>query len=244
MELKEIYLFARIEKEHFFYRARRELVKYWLKLLFPDPGKKPVVIDAGAGSGILLKEIEQVCSSVIGCDLFFDPKISKEYSRIVKANATTLPFPDNFSDATIALDLLEHLENDLLGLKELKRITQPGGYIILNVPAFWFLFSDWDQAVGHRRRYNRKQLKALTEDTDLEIVFIRYVNSLPFLPIFLYRQLRSGLGLGKGERLEDKLPPLWLNQLLLKAFIAQGKRGSVSLPFGVSLFAILEKPEN
>jgi len=192
----------------------------------------------------LLQEIEDISSSVIGCDLFFDPKISKEYSRMVKANATALPFPEHFSDATIALDLLEHLENDFLGLKELKRITKPGGYLIVNVPSFSFLFSDWDQAVGHKRRYNKKQLKALTEAIGLEIVFMRYVNSLPFLPIFLYRQMRFRVGLGKGERLEDKLPSHWLNQLLLKAFIAQGKKGSISLPFGVSLFAVLKKPEN
>jgi len=241
MEAREIYLFAQIEKKHFFYRGRRELVRSWLKKFFPAPGRKPLVIDAGAGTGILIEELSPEYDA-LGSDLYFDPAVSICQDKIVRSNAYSLPFPGSISDATVALDLLEHLENDFAGLMEFNRITRPGGYIFINVPAFAFLFSDWDQAVGHQRRYTKKMIKALAEKSGLEIIFMNYVNSVPFFPILFYRGLRSKFGIGKKSRLEDKLPPGWLNRFLLRAFILQGKYRGLNLPFGVSLFAILKKP--
>jgi SAM-dependent methyltransferase len=240
MESKEIYLFSRIEKEHFFYRARRDIVKVWLSRLFPNPGLKPLVVDAGAGTGIFVKEIQGTCEAV-GSDIFFEPGVSLAGTDLVRADAARLPFSGNTADASVALDLLEHLDNDAAGMKELERITKPGGYVFINVPAFQLLWSDWDQAVGHKRRYKKQMLKALAEQAGLEIIFLSYVNSLPFFPILLYRWLRSTFGFGKNQRLEDKLPPALVNRFFLWAFVEQGIRGWIKLPFGVSLFCVLRK---
>ena len=240
MEAREIYLFSRIEKEHFFYRARRDIVRYWLGRLFAGKERKPLVIDAGAGTGIFLQEIGESFDA-LGCDLFFEPGISLQETRLARANACFLPFPDAVADAAVALDLLEHLEDDLAGLSEIARITRPGGYIFLNVPAFPLLWSDWDQAVGHKRRYKKHMLRKIALAAGLEIVFVRYVNSFPFLPILVYRWLRSSLGIGKKQRLEDRLPPKTLNSLFLRAFFIQGTKSWINIPFGVSLFAVLRK---
>ena len=240
MEAREIYLFSRVEKDHFFYRARREMVRHWLGLLFAGQEHKPLVIDTGAGTGIFLQEMDNSFEA-LGCDLFFEPGISLPETRLARANACCLPFPDGAADAAVALDLLEHLEDDDSGLRELGRITRPGGYVFINVPAFPLLWSDWDQAVGHKRRYKKEMLRTVALAAGLEIVFIRYVNSLPFFPILLYRWLRSGFGIGKAQRLEDRLPPKWLNRILLRAFFLQGTRAWINIPFGVSLFAVLRK---
>ena len=171
MESKEIYLFSRIEKEHFFYRARRDIVKVWLSRLFPGPSRKPLVIDAGAGTGIFVNEIQATCEAV-GSDIFFEPGVSLAGTDLVRADAKHLPFASNAADASVALDLLEHLDNDAAGMKELERITKPGGYVFINVPAFQLLWSDWDQAVGHKRRYKKQMLKTLAEAAGLEIIFL------------------------------------------------------------------------
>lgn len=241
MEEREISLFARIEREHFFYRGRREVVRHWLRKLFPARVPKPILIDAGAGTGILLEELAPDYDA-IGSDLYFDPSVSVSKNKILRADAYSLPFPDRFADAVIALDLLEHLERDAAGLLEFARITRPGGYVMINVPAFALLFSDWDQAVGHQRRYRKQMVRALAETAGLEIIFINYVNSAPFFPILIYRQIRTRFKIGKSHRLEDQLPPSWFNRLLLWALIQQGKYSRLNLPFGVSLFAVLKKP--
>ncbi len=241
MKSEEIYLFAQIEKEHFFYRARRDLVRRWLPRLLPGAAGKIKVIEAGAGTGIMLDELRPEYDAV-GCDLYFDPEVSLDKTHMVRSDARFLPFADEAADATLALDLIEHLDDDLVALKEFKRITRPGGYIFLNVPAFPLLFSDWDRAVGHKRRYKKDRLQMLAQQAGLEMVFLNYVNSMPFFSILIYRQLRSAFGIGKNNRLEDKLPPRWINRLLLWAFIQQGTRSWINLPFGMSLFAILKKP--
>jgi len=238
MDAREIRLFSRIEKEHFFYRGRRDVVRRWLARLFPD--RKPLVMDAGAGTGIFVEETEAQ-AEVIGCDVFFEPGISLSASKLVRADACRLPFPDNMADASVALDLLEHLDDDSAAVRELARLTKPGGYVFINVPAFQALFSDWDQAVGHKRRYKKQMMQALAENAGLEIIFLRYINSLPFFPILAYRWLRSTFGIGKAQRLEDELPPEWINKIFRAALVAQGTTNWINLPFGVSLFAILRK---
>ncbi len=242
MREKEIYLFSLIEEEHFFYRARRELVKYWLKKLLPPYEPKPLVIDVGTGTGILLEELGDDYE-LVGCDRFFHPEISYSPLKLIKADARCLPFSDGIAQAVIALDLLEHLEKDKEGLAELSRILCPGGYLFLNLPAFSFLWSDWDQAVGHRRRYRKSHLVSMIRELDLEIVFLNYVNSLGFFPILFYRKLRTWLRRRK-HRLEDRLLPKWLNQIFFRAFVFQGKYSWLKIPFGVSIFAVLRKPGN
>lgn len=240
MEAREIYLCSRVEKEHFFYRVRRDIVRHWLGRFFFADNKKPLVIETGAGTGILEQELENECES-FGSDIFYEPGISLPVNRLLRANVCSLPFADNTADAAVALDLLEHVPDDLAGLREMARITKPGGYIFINVPAFPLLWSDWDQAVGHIRRYKMPGLRSLAQAAGLEIVFLRYVNSLPFFPILFYRWLRSKFGIGKKQRLEDQLPPRLINSVLRWAFFMQGTKNWINLPFGSSLFAVFKK---
>jgi len=238
MEAREIYLFSRVEKEHFFYRARRDIVRVWLKKFFP--AARPFVVEAGAGTGVFIDEVKDQADAV-GSDIFFDPQVSLTEARLVRADARHLPFPGNIADATVALDVIEHLEDDQPAMEELSRITRPGGYVFINIPAFPLLWSDWDQAVGHKRRYKKERIVTLAQKAGLEIVTMRYINSLPFFPMLIYRWLRSALGIGKNNRLEDRLLPAWINFFFLKAFVFQGTHTWLSLPFGASLFAILRK---
>jgi SAM-dependent methyltransferase len=239
MDEKEIYLFSLVEKEHFFYRTRRDLVRFWLEKFFAGK-KRPVVIDTGSGTGIMVSELGENCDA-FGSDLFFNPKISLPVNRFVRANVSLLPFADNTADATIALDLLEHLPDDLAGLKEIASITRPGGYLLINVPAFPLLWSDWDQAVGHKRRYKKQTFQSLADKAGLDVVFMHYANSLPFFPILIYRWFRSTLGVGKKQRLEDRMPPRLINRALSWAFFQEGSKNWASIPFGSSLFAVLRK---
>jgi len=240
MEAREIHLFSRIEREHFFWRSRRDIVKHWLAKVFHGQKQKPLVIDTGTGTGIMVQELGDSYEA-FGSDIFYESGTSLPVNRLVRADATALPFPDNTADAAISLDLLEHLPDDLAGIRELARITKPGGYIFVNVPAFALLWSDWDEAMSHKRRYLKSEIEAMAQKAGLKIIFARYVNSLPFLPILIYRMLRTKFGIGKGRRLEDQLPPGWINRIFVRAFFIQGTRKWINFPFGVSIFAVFRK---
>ena len=240
MEDKEIYLCSLVEKDHFFYRVRRDIVRSWLQKIFPQKNSTPLVVEAGSGTGIMIEELGEDYEA-FGSDLFFDPGISLPVNRFIRADVCRMPFADNMADAALALDLIEHLPDDLAGLQEIARITKPGGYVFINVPALPLLWSDWDQAVGHQRRYKKQAMQKLIKDAGLETILLHYANSLPFFPILIYRWFRSTFGVGKKQRLEDRVPPQLINRILYWAFFQEGTKKWVSLPFGGSLFAVLRK---
>ena len=89
------------------------------------------------------------------------------------------------------LDVLEHIKNDKkeidMALKSLKK----NGSLIINVPAFQFLYSDFDKNVGHYRRYNKKKLMSLFKNTKYKKISFKYYDSFGFILSFLSKILNS-----------------------------------------------------
>jgi SAM-dependent methyltransferase len=79
-------------------------------------------------------------------------------------------------DSIVLINVLEHIEDDTMALKQLAGALKPGGRLLLWVPAFAELYSDFDRRVGHYRRYRIKGLNQLVESTGLTVVESRYVN--------------------------------------------------------------------
>jgi SAM-dependent methyltransferase len=154
---------------------------------------------------------------------------------------TELPVVDDKAKVVVALDVLEHVVDHHRGLRELIRITQPGGLIVMSVPAFGTLWSDWDEALNHKRRYSRRVFLGLIDRNTVSVVRCVYINSVAFLPILVYRTICVRLGLIKGTRLEDKVFCPFLNRVLYYLFIVPACWRFFSPPFGVSLFCILQK---
>ncbi len=76
----------------------------------------------------------------------------------VDLNAPALPFLEEAFDVVFLLDVLEHLDYDVGTLVECRRLLRPGGLLIVTVPAYMTLWSPWDEAMGHRRRYTAGSL--------------------------------------------------------------------------------------
>ena len=89
------------------------------------------------------------------------------------------------------LDVLEHIKNDKkeidMALKSLKK----NGSLIINVPAFQFLYSDFDKNVGHYRRYNKKKLISLFKNTKYKKISFKYYDSFGFILSFLSKILNK-----------------------------------------------------
>jgi SAM-dependent methyltransferase len=239
---EEFEALARVEREHWFYRGKRDLVRHWVDALAPLRDGD-LVVDIGAGTGQLLAELGGVCRAV---GIEAHPQglaiAAGKPVRLIQGSILDLPLASDRAAVVTALDVLEHVDDDARALGELLRITRPGGLVIVHVPAFAVLWSDWDVALGHRRRYTRPTLLELVRRFPLRVRHCAYVNTAAFLPILVYRALRVRAGVGGGRRLEDDVPPPALNRLLHWSFVTPARWGWLSPPFGVSILCILQKP--
>jgi ubiquinone/menaquinone biosynthesis C-methylase UbiE len=82
-------------------------------------------------------------------------------------------------DTIIYIDVLEHIKNDKQEIRKAASLLNNGGYLIILSPAFEILYSPFDHAIGHFRRYQKKDMKELAPP-DLEIVFCKYFDSMGY----------------------------------------------------------------
>lgn len=121
-------------------------------------------------------------------------------------------------DTVVCLDVLEHIEDDLSLLKRLAQIVEPGGHVLIKVPACPWLFGSVDIASDHYRRYNRPMLRQLARCAGLEIKRLRYMNLSGVGPYFVKsRVLRSKVNFSRTftpaqlDRIRRVMP--WLRRL-------------------------------
>ena len=105
-----------------------------------------------------------------------------------------LNLPSNSIGAFGAFDVLEHLEDPEILLQEINRVLKPGGIFICSVPAYQWLFSDFDEAIGHYRRYTQKSLKTLLESNSFNQSDSFYLFGMLVLPALLFRRIPYLLG--------------------------------------------------
>lgn len=248
MDPSEYAKLDQIEREHWFYRGKRDIVRHWLeKYLSLQPDD--LLIDAGMGTGAFLEEMSSRCR-VLGIDdhdeslALARPRIEAVGGQVLKSALDHVPLPDGTAAVVTALDVLEHLDDDRTALRELIRLTRPGGLILLTVPALRWLWSDWDEAVHHRRRYHRPELIKLCDQPGVEQLHCAYINFATLGPIALvrgWRKLRPPRP--DAPRAEDMIPPGLVNSALYQTFVQTAYAGWLKPPVGVSLLAVLRRTE-
>jgi 2-polyprenyl-3-methyl-5-hydroxy-6-metoxy-1,4-benzoquinol methylase len=169
-----------------------------------------------------------------------------------------LPFPEASFDVITALDVIEHLKDDHAGLYNLWQVLKPGGLLIVSVPAYQFLFSYWDEMLGHERRYTTHSMQARLEQAGFEIERATYSNSAILIPAATFRLLK-GLFLRRqknktkdantvtqalNEAETDFVPlPALLNQFLIQFYRAEASLiPYIGLPFGLAVLVAARKP--
>lgn len=146
-------------------------------------------------------------------------------------------------DLIITLDLLEHLDDNKI-LKEFYRALKPTGYLIVTVPAFEFLWSEHDEALHHKRRYNKSHLREILKSNGFITEKISYWNFFLFLPIVAMRLIKRGMRSEEIETDVKELPNI-VNRFLASVLSIEGRIISygVNLPFGVSILCVCKKSE-
>jgi SAM-dependent methyltransferase len=153
-----------------------------------------------------------------------------------------LPFAANTFDLVTALDVIEHLDDDVGGLREIGRVLKPNAPAVIFVPAFQALWGPNDVQSGHKRRYRLPQLRAAVAAAGLKLEKISYANLAMFVPIWLGRRLLTLLG--KEEQAENRINHPLINKFIAKVFASEaGWLRKHSLPFGVSLVCVVRKEE-
>jgi len=229
---------SQIEKRHWFYSGKREIVRYWIwKHMTKSRNLK--LLDCGAGGGAFASEM----SGHLQVTAMDDHEESLELLRaslppdaVVRGGCTRIPFPEGSFDIVTALDVLEHIPDDRAAVAEMIRVLKPGGLLVLTVPALMSLWSDWDVSLHHQRRYLKNNLLRLMNASAIRRLHAAYINVLAVPAIWLVRQARS-MGLGARARAEDWVPPMPLNALLRFLFVSLGK-SRVQFPFGVGLLFV------
>lgn len=149
---------AEVEREHWWFLAKHRLVLDELA----RHHVKGVVVDVGSGTGGLLDELRAAGHPAVGTEL--DPGALSLAGRLeprpamVRAVAEALPVRSASAAAVTALDLIEHLDDDVAGLQEMARVAGPEGLVVVAVPAYRWAWSSHDERLGHRRRYDRGML--------------------------------------------------------------------------------------
>ncbi len=249
MNPEEYERLERVEGEHWFYAGKRRIVLESLRRL-GALGAGKVLVDCGAGTGFFAREAGRECSVIAVDDHEESLAIARKYlgdDHVRKGSCTALPLADASADIATALDVIEHIPDDAAAVGEMFRILRPGGTLIVTVPAFQSLWSDWDVALHHQRRYRRKPLRDLLSARGFEVLRCEYVNVLAFPAVWILRKWRTwfpGREPGATLRAEERIPPAWLNGLLMAAFVRPALQTAVSFPFGVGLLAVARKPSN
>ena len=231
------------ESWHFWFRARRRLVVWMVGRAFPRLGS---LLEVGCGTGSLLGDLgERFPGAVLaGCDILFD---SLRYAKpqlprglVFQADARELPIARRF-DVVIALDVIEHLDEDVDALREMFRVVEPGGGLVLTVPQHQWLWSATDDYSRHRRRYSRVELLARTRAAGFEVLRCTSFFSATLPLIALHRFARRGAGSQPVSELRISRAANALAELLLQPEWWLIKAG-VSLPIGSSLMIVARRP--
>jgi len=228
-----------MQSDHWWFQGRRRIVSALIDSLgLPDGAR---ILEAGAGSGGnvgMLRAYGEVSAF----------EMDEEAARFCTADTGvacplgTLPAANPFEgrarfDLVVALDVLEHIEQDVDSLRSLAACLAPGGRLLLTVPAYPWLYSGHDLIHHHRRRYTRRSLDRVVAAAGLRVHRAGYFNTV-LLPVVVVMRLASRW-LRRPPASDASLPGPRVNSLLARLFGAEApavRRGG--FPAGLSLFLV------
>ena len=158
---------------------------------------------------------------------------------IRQGSVTELPFADGTFDAVVSADVLYHVDDDQKALREFQRVLRPNGIVVINVPAYQWLWSYHDEAVHSLRRYNRPGVLHKLHAAGFQNATATYWNSIPFPLVVGRRKLLPPPKDGSDVHLFPA--PIEAGFDLAMAVERGWLRLFGRLPFGTSVFAVAGK---
>ncbi|MBI1858594.1 MAG: class I SAM-dependent methyltransferase [Candidatus Melainabacteria bacterium] len=202
------------------------------------------ILDIGCGTGHLMNTLLKQGKTVVGIEPITElvalAKKQNPHLNIIEYRAEDITKIDKKFSTITAVDVLEHIENDRETIKNLTNKLQEGGYLILAVPAYQFLYSIRDTSMGHYRRYSKNDLIKKITDCNLKIKELRYWNTLGVFHYLIIQKLLKQPGIvplrtNKNKNLIEKI----LVNLL--HFWFQFIENNINFGFGLTLICVAQK---
>jgi SAM-dependent methyltransferase len=223
-------------------------MRFILSALYDLPARETSrILDAGCGTGGLLRRladrnawgVEVACEGIQFCRL-------RGLDNVLQASITELPFQSNSFDIVLSIDVLVHqwVSDDVAALREIHRVLVPGGFVVLQVAAYRALWSAHDVATLTRHRYTRDELAEKVERAGFDVVRITYRNTLLSPLAILIKLMRRARATTATRSDLVVLPRLVDRALFVVVAFENYVARRVSLPFGVSIFCIAQKPRS
>jgi SAM-dependent methyltransferase len=237
-----------VEETHWWYVGRRRIIQALVeKICRTLNNSNPKILDVGCGTGANLKMLAAF-GRAEGVDISpqaveFCHERGLESVRL--GAIEHLPYENDSFELVTALDVVEHLDDDVAGLREMRRVLRRDGRLLLFVPAFMFLWGVQDDVSNHRRRYTLPRLLRAVEEAGFSVEWASYANISFFLPALVVRSVMRWLGLRAAT--EYGINISLMNGPFSQLFAAERfilERGR--FPFGVSAACIarrVEKPD-
>ncbi len=234
---------AEVEETHWWFDGRRRL--FGRELARGGVSVDARTLDVGTSTGSNLRLLRDIgFTRVTGLDLSLEAIRlceAKGFGPVQQGSVCAMPFHDSCFDLVLATDIIEHVEDDLLALTEIARVTAPRGRVLITVPAFQSLWGLQDEVSLHKRRYRMRIVLDLVRRVGLQPAQAFYFNYLLFAPIWLARHVirRARIDL----RSEGEVNTPALNFMLKRIFAADVWSAPwLRPPFGVSILVFAEKP--
>jgi SAM-dependent methyltransferase len=224
------------DRRHWYFRGRLAVLLAVLERVLPAPPCR--ILEIGCGTGNVLHALARF-GQAIGVER--DPAlraVGHAEGLDIRAGSVPddLPVPAAWADAVLLLDVIEHVDDDLRSVRAARRALRAGGVMVLTVPAYGWLWSGHDVALGHRRRYTARALRTLVAEAGLRVEHAGYFNTVLF-PAIAGVRLAKRLVRGRGHDLHR--PADGVNRALERLFSLE--RHVVlrpGLPFGSSVLVV------
>ena len=236
-----------IEDDSFWFQHRNNCILSLIKKF--SPGN--IFFDVGGGNGFVTKAVEEAQIPAILIEPVKQAVINAQKRNLNNIFCGTLGDLKGLAGqlpSVGAFDVIEHIRLDEMFISEIWQMLKSGGYFYLTVPAYQCLWSNEDDIAGHHKRYSRKGIVKLLQQSNFEVEFSSYIFSILVLPLFLIRVLPSKLKLRNKSKAkvqnEHKKSSGVVGKILDSIWSWELGRinSQKSMPFGSSCIIVARKP--
>jgi SAM-dependent methyltransferase len=151
------------------------------------------------------------------------------------------PLESNSASVVVLLDVLEHMENPVLVLSHVREVLKPGGGLVFTVPAYNWLYGDWDRQLGHYRRYSAKEIREHAGEAGLTLSWLTHWNAFTFPAAAAVRGYQRLFPRESRGTAFPKVARSTNQMLLAMADVERWLIRHAAVPFGLSLVGVLRK---